>query len=200
MPQSFRFSRTGWDQEFAFLMILRCCWSSLSQDNTVLRALFYRERCLETPTFVCISEACQSLQDLHQKKIPGRDENFFSFLREWWFNFTVGFGSNSCWSCPVGGSRETTTPDWNEGTWDFIATLPHQCPYSRATEGLRLQRRKHTGSFVFASNLQGRWHLSELFLQFSSFVRWPQVSSCVYNCQCALLTAYSPEGRQGRGC
>lgn len=47
------------------------------------------------PQLVRVGEACQSQQDLHQKKIPGRDEDFFSSCTEWWLNFTVGFGSNS---------------------------------------------------------------------------------------------------------
>lgn len=128
-PQSFWFSRTVWDQEFAFLMSSQVMPIFPVQGPHFVGSPGLQGRTIwKPPQLVRVGEACQSQQDLHQKKIPGRDEDFFSSCTEWWLNFTVGFGSNSYWSCPVGGSRETTTWDWNEGTWDFYCLSTPSVP------------------------------------------------------------------------
>lgn len=148
----------------------------------------------KAPQLGCIWEACQILQDLHQKKIPWRDEDFFFSCKEQWLNFTVGFGSSPCRSCPVGGSMETTTRDWNEDTWRFYwvsapPVLLFTCPWGPAAARVKT----YWLFCVCVRFAREDGFFSELSLQFWSCVCWPQVSSHVYP-QCALLTTDGPEG------
>lgn len=69
--QSFWFSRTVWDQEFVFLMVLRWFWACWSRDHALLRALVYMRGSSGNPhSFVCARERCQSQQACTKRKFP----------------------------------------------------------------------------------------------------------------------------------
>lgn len=124
-------------------------------------------------SFVCAREGRRSEQDKHQKKIPQRDEDFFSSCKEWCLHFTVGFGSSSYWSS--GRKQRNHNSGLKGGNLGCDCLSAPSVPLFTASEGLQLEGLRHTSSFVvpvFVPNSQGGWHFPQIFLQFWPCVCW----------------------------